>query len=174
MVVAMRQESILMSQNQATEGFTLVEVMMVSAIVALTATVAVPAYLQCNSKNQLKQGMTELHRSLNLARVAAMARNTTVTVTLDNNVVDPTDGVPKVTATFSPAVIPPVRMAASVTAVANVTSPGTVPFNIRFSSLGVQLGGNQSFTVTNNQGLVYSGIVAPTGKATWCPKSTCP
>jgi prepilin-type N-terminal cleavage/methylation domain-containing protein len=72
MVVAMRQESILMSQNQATGGFTLVEVMMVSAIVALTATVAVPAYLQWNSKNQLRQGMTELHRSLNLARVAAM------------------------------------------------------------------------------------------------------
>ncbi len=163
-----------MSQDQANGGFTLVEVMMVSAIIALTATVAVPAYLQWNSKNQLKQGMTELHRSLNLARVAAMARNMTVTVTLDNNVVDPADGVPKVTATFSPAVIPPVRMPANVTTVANVTSPGTVPFNIRFSSLGVQLGGNQSFTITNNQGLVYSGLVAPTGKATWCPKATCP
>mgnify|MGYP003336071180 FL=1 len=153
----------------------MLEVVIVGAIIAIAAAVAVPSYLQWSAKSQLVKEMTTLSQNLNLARMAAMSRNTTVTVTLDNNVTDPIDGLPKVTATFSPAVVDAQRMQGAVTALANITPPaGTVPMTIRFSSLGVQLGANQSFTLTNNKGLVYSAVVTPAGKVMWCPKSTCP
>lgn len=153
----------------------MIEMMVVSGIITLMAAIAVPSYLQWNSQFKLKQEMTELGRNLSLARMAAMSRNTTVTVTLANNVVDPADGMPKVTATFSPAVVPPQRMQPAVTTLVNTTPPtGTVPMTLRFSSLGIQLGVNQSFTLANTNGLIYSAVVTPTGKVTWCPKSTCP
>ncbi len=153
----------------------MVELMVISGIITLMAAIAVPSYLQWNTKYKLKQEMTELSRNLSLARMAAMSRNTSVTVTIDNNVVDPADGTPKVTATFLPAIVPPQRMQSAITTLVNTTPPtGTVPMTIRFSSLGMQLGVNQSFTLANTNGLLYSAIVTPTGKITWCPKSTCP
>jgi Tfp pilus assembly protein FimT len=136
---------------------------------------AVPSYTRWSGQSVLKKEMTVLSQNLNLARMAAMSRNTTVTVTLDNNVTDPVDGQAKVTVTFSPAVVEPQRMGGRVTTLTNTTPPtGTVPMTIRFSSLGVQLGANQSFTLTNSDGTVYSAVVTPAGKVTWCPKSTCP
>ena len=165
----------MLGRKYRESGFTMIEVMVVAAIIGLMAALAVPSYIRWSAKAGLKKEMTELSQNLNLARMAAMSRNSAVTVTLNNNVVDPADGQAKVTATFSPTVVPPQRMQGVVTTLANTTPPaGTVPMSILFSSLGVQLGVNQSFTLTNSSGLVYSAVVTPTGKVMWCPKSTCP
>lgn len=151
------------------------EVMIVGAIISTLAAIAIPNYLRWNAQYKLKQEMTTLMSNLNLARMIAINRNVAVTVTLANGITDPADGAQKVTASFAPAVIPDQRMGkAGVVTLANTTPSGNLPMTITFNSLGTQLGGAQTFTLTNRDGVVYSARVMPTGKVTWCPKSTCP
>lgn len=147
-------------------GYTIGELMVVTAIIAFAVAVAVPNYTRWNTTAQLKQAATELNSELNLARLSAMNRNRSVTVTLAlvNNTV---------TATFidggGAQVMPPHTMLALVT--------GFTGGPITFSSLGVRVGGgagNQIITLTNSQALTYSIAVTPAGKSTWCPQATCP
>ena len=147
-------------------GFTIVELMVIVGIIAISTVIAVPNYIRWNSTAQLKQATTELQGELNLARLSAMNRNRSVTVTaaILNN---------RVTATFidgsGAQVMPTHTMLALVT--------GVTGGPITFSSLGVRVGGgagNQLITLTNNQALIYSIAVTPAGKSTWCPRATCP
>jgi hypothetical protein len=118
--------------------------------------------------------VTELHSNLNLARMTAMNRNTTVTIQLAAGVVDPADGKPKITATFTDAngatMIPPQRMRPEITGLAGTAL-------IQFTSLGLRLGGGtgvQTITLTNSKGLAYEIQVTAAGKPRWCPTSPCP
>ncbi|MFO0732418.1 MAG: prepilin-type N-terminal cleavage/methylation domain-containing protein [Nitrospiraceae bacterium] len=63
-------------------GFTLVEVMIVCAIIAIVTMLSVPAYMQWTARYELSQGTTELANNLSLARMAAKHRNAAVTVSL--------------------------------------------------------------------------------------------
>jgi len=147
-------------------GYTIAELMVVVGIIAFAAAVAVPNYVQWNNTAQLKQTTIELQGEFNMARLSAMNRNRSVTVTLAivNN---------RVTATFidgSGAQVMPIH-----TMVPLVTGVGGGP--ITFSSLGMRVGGgagNQLITLTNSQALTYSIAVTAAGKSTWCPRATCP
>ena len=140
--------------------------MTVAAIITIGTAMAVPSYQQWIARYQLKQATTELNSELSLSRMAAMNRNTTVTVSL-------AVATGKVTATITDGtgaqVMPPATMQNQVTGVAG----GPIVFN----SLGLRVGGgagNQTVTVTNNNGLTYSIRVTPAGKVNWCPQATCP
>ena len=140
--------------------------MVVVGIMAFAVAIAVPNYVRWNSTSQLKQATTELHGELTLARLSAMNRNRSVTVTaaIVNGRVEATfiDG-------SGAQVMPPHTMLALVT--------GVTGGPITFSSLGVRVGGgagNQLVTLTNTQALTYSIAVTPAGKSTWCPQATCP
>src|SRR5690349_22435638 len=63
-------------------GSSMLEVMTVVVIIGITAAIAVPNYLRWNRTYQLRQATTDMHSNLTLARMAAMNRNTTVTMTL--------------------------------------------------------------------------------------------
>ena len=135
-------------------------------IIALGTALAVPNYVRWNATAQLKQATTEVQGELNLARLSAMNRNrsVTVTATIVNN---------RVTVTFidgsGAQVMPPHTMLGLVT--------GVTGGPIVFSSLGMRVGGgagNQLITMTNNQALTYSIAVTPAGKSTWCAQATCP
>jgi prepilin-type N-terminal cleavage/methylation domain-containing protein len=147
-------------------GFTLVELMTVAAVITIGTAIAVPSYQQWIARYQLKQATTEINSELSLSRMAAMNRNTTVTVSL-------AVAGGKVSATFTDGtgaqVMPPAAMQNQVTGVAG----GPIVFN----SLGLRVGGgagNQTVTVTNKNGLTYSIRVTPAGKVNWCPQATCP
>ena len=140
--------------------------MVIVGIIALGTALAVPNYVRWNATAQLKQATTEVQGELNLARLSAMNRNrsVTVTATIVNN---------RVTVTFidgsGAQVMPPHTMLGLVT--------GVTGGPIVFSSLGVRVGGgagNQLITMTNSQALTYSIAVTPTGKSTWCANATCP
>lgn len=154
------------SSLRAQAGFTLVELMTVAAIITIGTALAVPSYQQWIARYQLKQATTEVNSELSLSRMAAMSRNTTVTVSLAL-----LSG--KVTATFTDGsgaqVMNPHTMGNRVTAVGG----GPVVFN----SLGLRVGGgvgNQAVTLTNNQGMTYSIRITPAGKVNWCPQAICP
>lgn len=163
------------SLKYKTTGFTLIEIMIALAIISIAVALATPAYLQWMARTQLQSEMTTLIKNLTLARMAAMTRNTTVTVTLDPSVTDPADGFSKITATFAPSVAPPQRMPPTIRQLTNTSSgTATVPMTLLFSSLGVQMGSPQTFTLTNRYGLTYSASITSTGTITWCPRATCP
>jgi Tfp pilus assembly protein FimT len=147
--------------------------MMVVAIMAVITAWGAPNFITWQAKSHLRQGVSELHSNLNLARMVAMNRNTTVTVTM-------TGGAgAAVRATFvdaaGTAVLAPVQMLAQVTAWAG--TPAAAPFTVRFNSLGLRVGGgagNQVITITNSRGLAYEIQITAAGKARWCAASPCP
>lgn len=145
----------------STRGFTLVEMMTVSAVITIVSMMAVPAYMQWNTRYQLTQASEEVSGNLKLARVAAMSRGASVTVTL---------AIVGGKATLSSGgVFPPVTLPQGVVGV----TAGTVTF----SPLGLRSSGgagNQTFQITGSNGTVYTVVVAPSGKVNWCKSVSCP
>lgn len=67
---------------RAVAGMTMVEVMIVIAIIGLLISIAVPNYLDWNRKYQLKEAVGTLQAFIGLSRMNAVNRNATVTVTV--------------------------------------------------------------------------------------------
>jgi prepilin-type N-terminal cleavage/methylation domain-containing protein len=142
-------------------GFTLVEVMTVSAVISILTMVAMPAYQQWNARYQLRQATEEVAGNLKLARMAAMSRGTNVVVTL---------ALVGGKANLSTGgVFPPITLSDGVT--------GLTPTTVTFSQLGLRVGGgagNQLIQLTSKLGTVYSVLVTPSGKTNWCKTASCP
>ena len=146
-------------------GFTLVELVTVTAIVGILTGLAMPAYNQWNARYQLKQAASEIQSHMTHARWIAMNRNTTVRVALTTvsgkvqlNVTD---------ATGAQQFLPPSTMMGTI----NSVTGGPV----QFSSMGLLANGPSALIqVSNVKNQTYSVWVNAGGKATWCPKSTCP
>ena len=153
-------------------GFTLIEVMIVVAILSIGTTLAIPSYLSWNSRYQLREAVTTIQSNLMLARMAAMNRNKIVNVNFTL-----TSGQVTVSSLDSSnvSVLPSATMMAHVTAVDVTNSAGTfvTPGVISFNSLGLRNGGPvalpQVVRVTNDKGQVFSAAVTPGGKVRWCP-----
>lgn len=148
------------------DGFSTFEVLTVMALIGIASSMVVPSFLQLNERQLLKQSSTELHSSLNLARMSAMNRNTTVSVGLAVS-----SG--HVTATFTnPSggdVMVPFVMRSDITGFGGASL-------VRFNSLGLRVGGgtgNQSITLTSRNGLIHEIQVTPAGKTRWCAVSPC-
>ena len=165
-------------------GFTLVEVMTVSAIIGIMSMIAMPAYLKWSSRYQLRQTTTEVAGSFQLARMAARSRNSTVTATF----VKAADG--SVNLDFGGVLRAITLPTGIVDGSLVVTNPGpaviTTQFKpagvgtlgtIQFSQLGLRVGGgiaNQLVTLVSTQGLTFSIVVTPSGKVNWCANASCP
>ena len=65
----------VLSVKNSEAGFTLLEVMVVVAIVGIAVALAIPYYLVWNARAQVRRATTDLHANLSLARIAAMNRN---------------------------------------------------------------------------------------------------
>jgi|CXWL01.1.fsa_nt_gi prepilin-type N-terminal cleavage/methylation domain-containing protein len=149
-----------------TRGYTLIELMTVVTVLSVTTMMAVPNFLTMTSRTSLQRATKDLHSNLNLARMTAMNRNTTVTVGMAV-----ANG--HVTATFTDrtgtVVMPAQVMPSELTGHGGVATVG-------FTSLGLRAGGgtsNQTMTLTNRQGVTYEIQVTPAGRARWCATSPC-
>jgi type II secretion system protein H len=149
-------------------GFTLIEMMIVVAIVGVTSAIAVPSYIDWHARYQLRQAATEIQNQLSVARISAMSRNSVVNVSLVLS-----GGKVQVSAgdASGTSVIPATQMMSTVTGL------NPAPTAVTFSPLGIRSGGgagNQQIGISNNRGLSYSVRITPRGKVSWCPAATCP
>jgi prepilin-type N-terminal cleavage/methylation domain-containing protein len=184
---------------KAEAGFTLIEVMIVVAILGILVLVAVPNFLDWNRKYKLKDAVATLHGNIGLARMNAINQSTTVTVT----VTQPSATAP-VTVTFQNSagggVLTPMTLdsevsltnATGATVGAGVSSPQDVqlsPMGLRrdtgnannlcitaggaYTGAACTSNGNQAFNFKNTRGLNYRIVITSTGKAAWCYTSSC-
>ncbi len=148
-------------------GFTMTEAMTVVAIGAMVVAMAVPNFLAANARHHLKEAVTELHSNLNVARMAAMSRNRTVTVTLTGG------GGPAVTASINDSAGD--QVIANQVMSSEIEDRGGAS-TVQFNSLGLRTGGgtaDQTITLTNSEDLTYAVEITPAGKTRWCPKAAC-
>lgn len=168
--VTMRRYSHLQGMLGSTKGFTLVEMMIVTAIIGILSSIAVPNYIQWQARYQLKQAAMEVTSQLSTSRFVAMTRNVAITTAFAIS------GGQLVTVATDPSGTQIFQQATTVPKVSTVAVQGGG--NLQFSSSGLRasgaLGSDQLVQVTNNQGLVYSVRLTQGGKASWCPRDTCP
>lgn len=151
-----------MKAGKQEKGFSLVELMIAVAIVAIGVSLALPEFRQWNARMQLRDAASEIAAQLVLSRMAAINRNRSVDVT-----VGAVGGAVTISASSSGTiVIPPKTMMAQVKSVIGG------PITITFSSLGVRTSGgttSQTISVCNVYRHQYDVRIIPAGKVNWFP-----
>lgn len=148
------------------EGFTLVEITIVLAIIGIAAALAGPNLINMYARYELYQTTTSLYQTLMLARSTAVTRNTVITATPSNlpngqgqvvfNAVMTAEPFPLTVGFVLPLPAQPIGF----------TSRGlsTTPL----ATQTIQL---QSLRDPN---LIYTISLAPSGKVTWCNQAVNP
>ena len=183
---------------KSADGFSLIEMMVIVAIIAALVGIAIPNFLDWNRKYKLKDAVATLHGNFGLARMNAINQNATVTVTVTQ-----TSSASPVTVTFTNAntnatVLSTFTMDSEVSltdatgaSLAGVASPQSVKFNPMGLKLDTGSANNrcvtaagtagtacssstaQAFNFMNSKGLNYRIVITSTGKASWCYASNC-
>ena len=156
----------MLGRKNRESGFTMIEMMVVTAIVGVASALAIPSYIEWEARHDLREAVSEISSDLNLARVVAINRNRQATVTIQLS----GSGIVQVSGTAAGLdIFPTQTMNGSVTGLPDGTT------NVAFSSMGLSTAtANQTFRIANSKGLVYAVSVLPSGKVTWCITSTCP
>lgn len=161
-------------------GFTLIEMLIVVAIMGIAGLIALPNYLVWNARAELRQAVTEVQNQLLLARMAALSRNAPVTVAINitNGAVQTTttNAVTGVQILASMSVRLPHVIALKVGPSASWVSAPTA--TVSFNSSGMRSGGpgptlNQELAMVNDRGVQFAMKVTPRGIVNWCQESVC-
>src|SRR5687767_1808029 len=143
-------------------GFTLIELMVVVAILTIAVGLALPEFLRWHVQSQLRQAASEIATQLMLARMAAMNRNRSVDVTVQGS----GEGVhiSAVAPSSGTAVIKDKLFSTRVTSVLGS------PVIVSFSSMGMRTtggSGTQTIGVCDTYQRQYSVSIIPSGKVNW-------
>jgi prepilin-type N-terminal cleavage/methylation domain-containing protein len=176
-----------MRKARGESGFTVVELSIVMAVLALASTLAVLSYRDTLPTTRLREATTDLFTAISLARVSALSQGSTMTVQLVGSgttvsgtdvTVTGTSGVPIGIQVTSAAGAMVLTQPLSTEVVQVTVSPGAgVPVapRVQFNAYGLHVGGNtQILTLTNTKGKIYSINVGAGGKSKFCLAPACP
>ena len=161
-------------------GFSLIELLIVTAIIGIAGLIALPDYLVWQSRSELRQAVTEVQNQLLLARMAALSRNAPVTVAISitngSVLTTTTNAATGVQVLASLSVRLPHVVDLKVGPSAAWTSAVTA--NVSFNSMGMRSGGpgpglNQELAMVNDKGVQFAMKVTPRGIVNWCQNSVC-
>ncbi len=154
----------------------MIELMVVVSIIGIVVALSMPNVKNWIARYQLKQAILELQSNLNLARMAAMNRNMTITTTLqiaNGRVVatftDPANTAAGCLANINACALPTQTMPGQVTGIGATTS-------VAFNSLGLRTPGgtaNTALQLINSGGVTYSIGITPSGRTAWCAAAAC-
>lgn len=172
MPLARLRDAMLCQRETATQqlktnqqGFTLLEIMIVTVIVGISAALAVPNLTMMYARHELYQATTSLYNRLVFARSAAISRNAMIVAT-PANVAGAESQV-----TFT-APLGLERLPLQVTFFLVPAQPiGFTPRGLSTTPLATQTIQLQSVRSPN---LIYSISLAPSGKVTWCTRAIIP
>jgi len=163
----------------AETGFTLIEMMIVAAIIGIAAAIGLPNYSIWQSRSELRQAVTEVQNQLLLARMAALSRNTPVTVAIsivNGAVLTTTTNA----ATGAQILASSSRMPHVLNLMVGPSAAWTAATtaNVSFNSMGMRSGGpgptlNQELAMVNDKGDQFAMKVTPRGVVNWCPNTVC-
>jgi prepilin-type N-terminal cleavage/methylation domain-containing protein len=176
----------MLSRVKNNGGYTLLEMLVVLAIVGVLVVVAVPNFMAWNQKFKLKSDVANLAGTLAFARMTAINQNTAVIATVDQLPSGP------VTVTFtSPLgapILPPITMDGVVQLTDAVGGTGASPQDVRFNNMGswVNTGTvnniciptacpavSQVLNFRNSGPDNYRIVILQTGKIIWCNIPAC-
>ncbi|HKP00095.1 MAG TPA: GspH/FimT family pseudopilin [Nitrospiraceae bacterium] len=172
----------LLRQKTHNTGFTMIEVMIVVAIIGIASAIAAPNYLLWHSRSELRQGITEVQNQLLLARMAALSRNAPVTVaislvngTVQTTTTNAATGAQGLGSSLRLPHVVDLRVGPSA-AWTSVVAPATA--TVSFNSMGMRSGGpgptlNQELAMVNDKGVQFAMKVTPRGVVNWCPDTVC-
>ena len=174
------------------QGYSLVEMMVVVAIISVLTAVAVPNFIIWNQKWQLKSEVANLAGTLGFARMTALNQNVPVVVTVTQALPAP------VVVTFTnfntgAAVLPPITMNSRVSLTDAGGNPPASPQDLRFNPMGPWVNtGTVNNICLNAVGVAgacpstsqvlnfrspgtdnFRIVVLQTGKIIWCYSPTC-
>lgn len=148
--------------GQRTRGFTLLELLITMAVVAILAAVAVPSFQNMIATQQVRSAASDLVSALNFARSEAVKRNTTVRV---DPGIDPGDDWNDGWEVYVDGSADPIRVHNGLDGVTLTGAPTATA--IGFTGDGRRDGGNVNIEIAPPAG---SGVgkhcigVSPTGK----------
>ena len=178
------------------QGYSLLETMVVVAIVGVLTAIAVPNYITWNQKYQLKSEVANLAGTLAFARMTALNQNVPVVVTVTQTLPAPVlvtftnpDSLPVAGA----VVLPPITMNSRVSLTDAGGGAGASPQDLRFNPMGpwvntgtvnnicLNAGGVAGACPSTSQVLNFRSpgadnfriVVKQTGKIIWCYIPTC-
>jgi type IV pilus assembly protein PilA len=172
-----RQKTSLASSET---GFTLLELMIVVAIIGIAGLIALPNYLVWQSTSQLRQAVTEVQNQLLLARMAALSRNSPVTVAISiiNGTVLTTTTNAATGAQVMGSISVPLPHVVDLKVGPSAAWTSAATATVSFNSMGMRSGGpgptlNQELAMVNDKGVQYAMKVTPRGVVNWCQQSIC-
>ncbi|PVZ11313.1 MULTISPECIES: GspH/FimT family pseudopilin [unclassified Pseudomonas] len=158
--------------HQRLKGFTLVELIVTVAVLAIVAAIAVPSFITMMARGRADTETSDFYRALNYARLEAINRGVNVRVAPDNNSTGTWAGILNVF--LASNANPPLRVVPAMASNSTMTASGAETL-VEFNNLGSMISPSNALVFTYTNGTITRNIVVcSNGRMILNNGTTCP